>query len=201
MKDITLDELKTMRNREGLIIQGCGGDPQEWIDGIQNLLTTEEILLDGDIFKDVFRFENEGVTCLLFDFRDTKLNVGKLAAWRLSTHESFGGTWLSDYLDNRFGKETQTGRQKPDCPLIGQDGNVFGLVGIAARTLRENGMRKEATEMTKRITSCDSYSEALGIIGEYVNITSVDENEDEDEDEDWEEGEDEEYDEDEGLFL
>lgn len=197
MKDITLDELKTMRKHEGLIIQGCGGDPQEWIDGIQDLLTTEEILLDGDTFKDVFRFENEGVTCLLFDFRDTKLNVGKLAMWRLSTHGAFGGTWLSDYLDNRFGKEIQTERQKPDCPLIGQDGNIFNLIGIAARTLRENGMREEATEMTKRVTSSGSYSEALGIIGEYVNITSVDE----DEDEDWEDNEDEEYDEDEGLFL
>ena len=197
MKDITLNELKTMRKHEGLIIQGCGGDPQEWIDGIQDLLTTEEILLDGDTFKDVFRFENEGVTCLLFDFRDTKLNVGKLAMWRLSTHGTFGGTWLSDYLDNRFGKEMQTERQKPDCPLIGQDGNIFNLIGIAARTLRENGMREEATEMTKRVTSSGSYSEALGIIGEYVNITSVDE----DEDEDWEDDEDEEYDEDEGLFL
>ena len=171
MKDITLDELKTMRKHEGLIIQGCGGDPQEWIDGIQDLLTTEEILLDGDTFKDVFRFENEGVTCLLFDFRDTKLNVGKLAMWRLSTHGAFDGTWLSDYLDNRFGKEMQTERQKPDCPLIGQDGNIFNLIGIAARTLRENGMREEATEMTKRVTSSGSYSEALGIIGEYVNIT------------------------------
>ena len=199
MKDITLDELKTMRKHEGLIIQGCGGDPQEWIDGIQDLLTTEEILLNGDTFKDVFRFENEGVTCLLFDFRDTKLNVGKLAMWRLSTHGTFGGTWLSDYLDNRFGKEIQTERQKPDCPLIGQDGNIFNLIGIAARTLRENGMREEATEMTKRVTSSGSYSEALGIIGEYVNITSVDEDEDEYEDEeDWDPCEDEEG---EGLFL
>ena len=195
MKDITLDELKTMRKHEGLIIQGCGGDPQEWIDGIQDLLTTEEILLDGDTFKDVFRFENEGVTCLLFDFRDTKLNVGKLAMWRLSTYGSFGGTWLSDYLDNRFGEEIKPEQQKPSCPLIGQDGNIFNLIGIAARTLRENGMREEATEMTKRVTSSGSYSEALGIIGEYVNITSVDE------DEDWEDDEDEEYDEDEGLFL
>ena len=199
MKDITLDELKTMRKHEGLIIQGCGGDPQEWIDGIQDLLTTEEILLDGDTFKDVFRFENEGVTCLLFDFRDTKLNVSKLAMWRLSTHGAFGGTWLSDYLDNRFGKEMQTERQKPDCPLIGQDGNIFNLIGIAARTLRENGMREEATEMTKRVASSGSYSEALGIIGEYVNMTSVDEDEDEYEDEeDWDTCEDEE---DEGLFL
>ena len=31
--------------------------------------------------------------------------------------------------------------EKPLCPLIGQDGNIFNLVGIAARTLREAGLR------------------------------------------------------------
>lgn len=25
-------------------------------------------------------------------------------------------------------------RNKPDCPLIGQDGNVFNLIGMASRT-------------------------------------------------------------------
>lgn len=35
--------------------------------------------------------------------------------------------------------------------------------------------------MTGRIHECGSYDEALGIIGEYVNITSEDEPEDEDE--------------------
>ncbi len=28
-------------------------------------------------------------------------------------------------------------KRKPDCPLIGQDGNVFNLIGIASRTLKE----------------------------------------------------------------
>ena len=64
---------------------------------------------------------------------------------------------------------------KPDCPLIGQDGNIFGLVGISARTLKRNGMSSEATEMTNRVFNSGSYEEALGIIGEYVNITSVNE--------------------------
>ena len=35
-------------------------------------------------------------------------------------------------------------------------------------------MREEASEMRRRITESGSYDEALGIIGEYVNITSVD---------------------------
>lgn len=65
-------------------------------------------------------------------------------------------------------------RAKPDCPLIGEDGNIFNLIGIAAKMLRRNGMSAEASEMTKKVYDSGSYEEALGIIGEYVNITSVD---------------------------
>lgn len=64
---------------------------------------------------------------------------------------------------------------KPDCPLIGEDGNVFNLVGIAARTLKRNGLSEQASEMTAKVFGSGSYEEALGIIDEYVNITSVDE--------------------------
>ena len=64
---------------------------------------------------------------------------------------------------------------KPDCPLIGADGNIFVLVGIASKTLKRNGLSDEASEMTDRVFKCGSCGEALGIIGEYVNITSVDE--------------------------
>ena len=65
-------------------------------------------------------------------------------------------------------------KNRPDCPLIGQDGNIFNLVGIASRTLKRNGLSAEASEMTAKVLSSGSYDEALGIIGEYVNITSVD---------------------------
>ena len=74
--------------------------------------------------------------------------------------------------------------KKPKCPLIGQDGNVFNLIGIASKTLKRNGMYDEAKEMCSRITSSGSYDEALGIIDEYVEITSVDEEECEEETED-----------------
>ena len=45
MKDIKVDDLRLMSGKEGLILQGCGGDPQEWIDGINDMLTDEGILL------------------------------------------------------------------------------------------------------------------------------------------------------------
>lgn len=51
----------------------------------------------------------------------------------------------------------------------------FNLVGIAARTLRQNDMPEQAKAMTERVFASGSYNEALCIIGEYVNITSAEE--------------------------
>ena len=65
-------------------------------------------------------------------------------------------------------------QSKPNCPLIGTDGNIFNLVGIASRTLKRDGLSAEANEMTSKVLKCGSYEEALEIIGEYVNITSAD---------------------------
>jgi hypothetical protein len=176
-----------MTGSEGLILQGCGGDPQEWLDGINEMLTEEGILLEGDTFKEASSFEHGGVTNLLFGMDDAKLDIGKLAIWRLQSHSAFGGTWLSDYVPNKLGGfiEQPQEKQKPDAPLIGADGNIFNLMGIASRTLKDNGMKAEATEMRDRITSSGSYDEALCVIGEYVDITAADGYEAQDEGEDF----------------
>lgn len=177
MKKINLKELRQMRDKGGLVLQGCGGELQEWVDGINKLLTDEGILKNGSAFHEVYSFENKGLTCLLFDMKGVNLDVGRLAIWRLNTRETFGSMWLEDYLDNRVGMEIESEMmQKPDCELIGQDGNIFSLMGIAAKTLRRNGMAEQAKEMQKRITeAAGSYDDALCIIGEYVNITGPDE--------------------------
>lgn len=204
IKTINTDELRKMNGKQGLILQECGGDPKEWLVGINDMLTKNNILLDGTKFKDCFVFEHQGDTCILFPFDDkVKVDVGKLAIWRINTHGVFGGTWLSDFVPNKLGgfieeqaeKKTEH-TKKPDCPLIGQDGNIFNLMGLAARTLRENDMAEQATEMCSRIRASGSYDQALMIIDEYVNITSVDDDIDEDEDEDecYDEDEDEDFD-------
>lgn len=92
-----------MRDAEGLVIQGCGGDLNEWIDGINGLLTDAGILKNGDTFRDVYAFEHDGCTNLLFMMDTVDLDVSKLAMWRLQSHSQFGGTWLSDYRVNRLG--------------------------------------------------------------------------------------------------
>lgn len=176
---ITPSELRKMKDSEGLILQGCGGDLKEWLDGINKTLKEEKILLNNTEFKEdnCYVFENENLTCILFKFtNDVNLDIGKLAMWRLNTHAYFAGTWLTDYVDNRLGGFVNE-NPKPNCALIGEDGNIFNLLGIASRTLKENNMSEEAKEMQDRVLSSDSYEKALGIIGEYVNITSVDEEE------------------------
>ncbi len=70
-------------------------------------------------------------------------------------------------------------KEKPNCTPIGADGNIFNLVGIASRTLKRHGIYNEAKEMASRVFSSGSYDEALMIIDEYVNFTSVDDVDDE----------------------
>ena len=184
IKNITTNDLKKMNNKEGLILQGCGGEVKEWVDGINDILTENGILLDDTKFDDVSVFQNDGVTCILYPFDNVHLDVGKLSMWRLQSYTAFAGTWLSDYVDNKLGGFEV--KQKPDCELIGQDGNIFNLMGIASHTLKQNGMADEAKEMCSRVTSSGSYCEALNIIGDYVNITDGSEQSD-DIDEDYDE--------------
>ena len=171
---ITAEDLRRMPDKEGLILQGCGGDLTEWVDGINEMLTKAGILKDGCQFENVAAFQHGELTCLLYPFDDVKLDIGKLALWRLQTHEVYGGTWLSDFVPNYLGGFIETPEalaDKPDCPLIGADGNIFNLLGIASRTLREHGLKEQAKEMSDRVFASGSYGEALCIIGEYVNIT------------------------------
>lgn len=176
VQTISIDRLRRMGDQEGLILQGCGGDLQEWVDGINEILTEEGILKKGTRFEEAYTFQHDGLTCLLFPFKDgMEIEMGKLAMWRLQTHPHLGGTWLSDYVPNRLDGFVQEQQElvKPDCPLLGQNGNIYNLMGIAGQTLREHGMEEQAKEMFNRITQCQSYDSALNIISDYVNITSV----------------------------
>ena len=190
IKNITTNDLRKMNNKEGLILQGCGGEVKECVDGINDILTENGILLDDTKFDNVSVFQNEGVTCILYPFDNVHLDVGKLSMWRLQSYTAFAGTWLSDYVDNKLGgfepEQNKAEKVKPDCELIGQDGNIFNLMGIASHTLKQNGMADEAKEMCSRVTSSGSYCEALNIIGDYVNITDGSEQSD-DIDEDYDE--------------
>ena len=176
IRTITIDQLRRMENQEGLVLQGCGGSAREWLDGINRMLTANGCLKNGTVFTDVHVFQKDGSTCLLFPFSDdVKLDLGKLAIWRARSNERFGSTWLSDYVENELDGyiQEQPKQSKPDCPIIGANGNIFNLIGLASRTLRENQMEEQAVEMRTRVEQSRSYHAAVSIIGEYVNITPV----------------------------
>ena len=171
IQQISADDLRRMSGQEGLILQGCGGPLQEWVDGINGLLTEAGILQDGSAWKaDAVRvFQHDGLINLLFPFEGVSLDVGKLAMWRLQTHEQFGGTWLSDYVPNRLSGFIQEQRSaKPKMELLGRDGNIFSIMGTASQLLQMAGMHDQNKEMIDRVTSCSDYNKALLIISEYV---------------------------------
>jgi hypothetical protein len=66
-------------------------------------------------------------------------------------------------------------KNRPMCPIIGANGNIFNILGIASRTLKNNDMEDAAKEMYSRVTSSGSYEEALAIITEYITPCSEEE--------------------------
>jgi hypothetical protein len=59
---------------------------------------------------------------------------------------------------------------KPICKLTGEDGNIFNLLAVASKSLREANQASEGKEMIAKVSSADSYNEALKIIDEYVEV-------------------------------
>lgn len=112
-----------------------------------------------------------------FEQQDFDVDEGRLSVSLWDFHDYFICTEeeFRQRLNLTENKSAPAEKRKPDCELIGQDGNIFNLMGIASRTLRRNGMAEEATEMCTRITKSGSYDAALCIIGEYVNITGSNE--------------------------
>ena len=60
---ITTDDLRRMEGKDGLILQGCGGDLKEWVDGINDMLTEAGILKGGSKFENISAFQYDGTTC------------------------------------------------------------------------------------------------------------------------------------------
>ena len=65
-------------------------------------------------------------------------------------------------------KQPEQKQLRPKLKLLGHDGNIFSILGDAARLLRRAGMSGQANEMADRVYKSGNYYEALGIISEYV---------------------------------
>jgi hypothetical protein len=59
---------------------------------------------------------------------------------------------------------------KPEVELIGEDGNVFLMMGQCSKALRRAGQSKEGIEMSQKVLQASDYDEALSIMMDYCDI-------------------------------
>jgi len=58
----------------------------------------------------------------------------------------------------------------PPCKLIGEDGNVFAIIGRVRSALRKDGQADRMDEFTRRATAATSYDGVLVLLHEYVKV-------------------------------
>lgn len=148
-------------------------------------LTFDNLHHDYRSYKDKGSFKNRIESIkkvfqsvkLVINEHGTKIELGK--AYRKLANEAF--MMITDsqrQLEKQQDLEQQLKvkqKRKPQCPLIGANGNIFNLMGIATNSLKAAGMEKEAEDMFDRITKSGSYNEALNILMEYVEPVDVQE--------------------------
>lgn len=61
-------------------------------------------------------------------------------------------------------------KSKPVVQLSGADGNVFNLMGLCAKALRNAGQDAEAKQMSKEVMTSDSYDHALLVMMKYCDV-------------------------------
>ena len=108
IEELTCSEVINLSNKknEYLILQGCGGDLNEWVEGITNMFKEEGIVNNTFSFSKVYSFQNNNLMNLAFKL-DENIDIGKLAIFRLRIREPLGAMWLSDYIDNGYIKNIE----------------------------------------------------------------------------------------------
>ena len=59
---------------------------------------------------------------------------------------------------------------KPECELLGHDGNVFNVIGRVVRALEKNGLKQEAVEFRQKALKSTSYDEVIKLCFDYVDV-------------------------------
>ena len=97
IKEIKFRDLYDMKN-EYLVFQGCGGDLQEWYDGISKLMVDEGCAKKGYKPKEMYHFKFNDISNVMIPLDN--LDISRLCILRLHLREVFGAMWLSDYIVN-----------------------------------------------------------------------------------------------------
>lgn len=97
-----------------------------------------------------------------FEQRDIRVDDGTLAVhfWQEDGFEMTS--------EREMQQESATREIRPKMKLIGQDGNIFAIMGRASQLLKSAGQSDKAKEMCGRVMASKSYNAALTIVSEYV---------------------------------
>jgi hypothetical protein len=109
----------------------------------------------------------------LFTVVPSNPNVKNQAEVWVNDELKLSGSWSEAVKYLRCGNKTPEVAPitKPVAKLIGEDGNVFNLLGICSRTLKAAGQGDLAKNLLYRVThDTRSYDEALAVMAEYVEI-------------------------------
>lgn len=95
-----------IKNNFGIVVLGCGGNTDEWTVGLTKELVGSKIITDKiqNAFTDTYtitgnKLGNQGRVDVLFVFdKKLKLNMGKLAIWRLQWAGAI--SWVDDFIVN-----------------------------------------------------------------------------------------------------
>ena len=59
---------------------------------------------------------------------------------------------------------------KPKVKLVGEDGNMFNIIGRVSRALKDAGEKDKSKEFCKKAMSSSSYDEVLRLALTYADI-------------------------------
>ena len=131
-----------------------------WVDTDAPLTAEEQAVFCAYISGQYSNGWGEG-----FEQREIDVGDGKLYVHFWQDHDF---ELKRDVPDMTEFKKLLNRPKKPKMQLIGQDGNIFAIMGRASRLLKSSGQGDKAKEMRDRVMSCDSYQKALSIVSEYV---------------------------------
>ncbi len=158
-------EERLHKNYEDFMAQLQGKTPSELI------ALAPEITAAQQLHEELLNACNDSDVAFLLQFDDPLEVVRGYWADEITgcDYSDEIGHMLWEIQDRELYSKEQLAPVKPSMELVGQDGNIFGILGRASRLLKQVGQDEQAKEMFSRVTSCGDYYEALNIISEYVN--------------------------------
>lgn len=60
--------------------------------------------------------------------------------------------------------------KKPVVKLVGEDGNVFNVIGKVSKALNKAGLKDKAESFTNKAFNASSYNEVIKLCQKYVKV-------------------------------